>query len=814
MLASFQHMNNTVQSMTISKKLYSVITFCLVLLVMTEATSQTVDDINSLPSQDVQSLVSKARASGYTPEQLRALAVSKGLSPEQVNALVNRVDNLQGNEGGTSNDNLSIDTSAASPLSPESERVPRKSTLFGYDFFNNPNISFQPNLNLATPANYQLGPGDGLVVSLWGAAENTYELDVNRNGSVKIPNVGQVLVSGLTIEEAREKIKSKLLNVYRGISAPNNSPYKIFTDISLSSVRTVQVNIIGEVSVPGTYSLSALSTVLNALYAVGGPTEQGTFREIKLIRDGVEMPYFDVYDYLINGSQTGNVTLRDQDVLIVKPYLSKIKISGPVKRPGTYELKPSESFADLLNYVSGFKSNAFKDVIKLERIEGDRKVLKEINLAQFRNASLKDGDLITVGEIIDKVENRVTINGAVYRPGEYEYTPDLSFEDLIRKASGLKETAYLDRVVVTSKIEGEDNTITSYPLGDVINGTVDIALKVNDVVQIFDRQQLREKGTIAIGGAVKNPKTIPFIEGVSLEELVLLAGGYDREADARVIDVTREVIDDDYKTITETFKISASGNLDINTNTVFEFEPNDKITVRYLKGYGDRISVSAVGEVLYPGNYDIAFKNERILDLLERAGGVSPYAFQEGGSIVRKNPYYKEVIQQITSDKINDTTATKNVDLDLNNLEEYRVGIDFKKLLKEGSESKQNMVLKDGDRLIIPSVKETIKVEGEVLLPSLVKYDKKLSLKDYIGKSGGFNDNAKKGKVYVIYANGDIASTKKFLFFKSYPAVKPGALVIVPAKPERKGGLTTQEVLGITTGFATIALLVERLFSN
>lgn len=800
--------------MSISTRLFSVITFCFVLLVTPSVASQTVEDINNLPSQDVQSLVSKARASGYTPEQLRALAVSKGLSPDQVNALVNRVDNSQESEGGTSDDNLAIDTSTASPLSPESERVPRKSTLFGYDFFNNPNISFQPNLNLATPSNYQLGPGDGLVVSLWGAAENTYELDVNRNGSVKIPNVGQVLVSGLTIEEAREKIKSKLLNVYRGIAAPNNSPYKIFTDISLSSVRTVQVNIIGEVSVPGTYSLSALSTVLNALYAVGGPTEQGTFREIKLIRDGVEMPYFDVYDYLINGSQTGNVTLRDQDVLIVKPYLSKIKISGPVKRPGTYELKPSESFADLLNYVSGFASNAFKDVIKLERIEGDRKMLKEISLTQFRNASLKDGDIITVGEIIDKVENRVTINGAVYRPGEYEYTSDLSFKDLINKASGLKETAYLDRVVVTSKIEGEDNTITSYPLGDVINGTVDIDLKVNDVVQIFDKIQLREKGTISIGGAVKNPKSIPFIKGVSLEELVLLAGGYMKDADPSVIDISREIIDDDYTTITETFKISAVGNLDMSEKTDFTFKPNDNIVVRYLRGAGDRVSVAAVGEVMYPGNYEVSVKNERILDLIEKAGGLSPYAFEQGGSLVRKNPYYKEVIQQLTSDRINDSTATKNVNIDLNNLEEYRVAIDFKKLLKEGMGSKQNMVLKDGDRLIIPSIKQTIKIEGEVLLPSLVRFDKKLSLKQYVSKSGGFNNKAKKRKTFVIYPNGDIAATKSFLFFKSYPSIEPGSLVVVPAKRERTGGISTQEVLGVTTGFATVALLIERLFSN
>lgn len=800
--------------MTINKKIFSVFTFCLVFLVTSKSISQTVEDINAMSSQDLQSLVSKARASGYTPEQLRALAASKGLSPDQVNALITKAGNAEGDQVGGSGDNLTIDTSTPSALSPENGRLQKKSSLFGYDFFNNPNISFQPNLNLATPANYQLGPGDGLVISLWGAAENTYELEVNRNGSVKIPNVGQVLVSGSTIELAREKIKSKLLNVYRGISAPNTSPYKIFTDISLSSVRTVQVNIIGEVTVPGTYSLSALSTVLNALYAAGGPTEQGTFREIKLIRDGENVPFFDVYDYLINGNQTGNVTLRDQDVIIVKPYLSKINISGPVKRPGIYELKTSENFEDLLRYVSGFTSSAFKDVVKLERIEGDRKVLKEIDLAQFRYAPLKDGDIITVENIIDKVENRITISGAVYRPGDYEYTPGLSVKDLINKASGLKETAYLERVVVTSKVEGKDNTTKSFPLSDIINGDLDIALKVNDEVNIFDSMQLREKGTISIGGAVKNPRTIEFIEGVTLEELVILSGGYKKGADPSVIDVSREIIDDDYTTITETFKVSAKGNLDMTSSTDFVFKPNDKIEVRYLRGVSDRVSVSVTGEVMYPGNYEVAVKNERILDLLKKAGGLSPYAFEQGGSLVRKNPYYKEVIQQLTSNRINDSTVTKGVNIDLNNLEEYRVAIDFRKLLKEGVDSKQNMVLKNGDRLIIPSIKQTIKIEGEVLLPSLVRFDTKLSLKEYVSKSGGFNNKAKKRKTFVIYPNGDIAATKSFLFFKSYPSIEPGSLIVVPAKKERTSGISTQEVLGVTTGFATVALLIERLFSN
>lgn len=794
------------------KNLRFLCAFCFITLITTNSYSQTVEDINAMPSQDVQSLVSKAKASGYTPEQLRALAASKGMSPEQVNALAGKVEETQGmvNKG---QDLLTIRKDTID-INQGNFRESKKSTLFGYDFFNNPNISFQPNLNLATPVNYQLGPGDGLVVSLWGAAENTYDLEVNRNGSVKIPNIGQVLVSGLTMEEASAKIKSKLLNVYRGISAPASSPYKIFTDISLSSVRTVQVNIIGEVAVPGTYSLSALSTVLNALYAAGGPTDQGTFREIKLVRNGVELPYFDIYKYLVNGSQTGNTTLRDQDVIIVKPYISKVNVSGMVKRPGIYEMKTNETFEDLLNYASGFTSNAFRDVIKLERIEGDRKVLKEFNARDFRNAMLRDGDAIVINEIIDKVENRVSIDGAVYRPGDYEFTPNMSLKQLIDKASGLLETAYLDRVVITSNPEGKNSTSSSYSLDDVLNGSVDITLQVNDVVSVFDKYDLKEQGTLTIGGAVKNPQTMSYIDGVGLEELVLLAGGYEKDADPRVIDVTREVIDDDYKTINQTFKISGNTNLDMNTNTPFVFMPNDKITVRYLKGSGDQISISVVGEVMFPGEYDVSYRNERILDLIEKAGGLSPYAFKQGGSLVRRNPYYKEVIQQLTSDKINDSTATKNVNIDLNNLEEYRVAIDFNKLLKEGAESRQNMVLKDGDRIIIPTIKETIKIEGEVLLPSLVRYDKRLRFKDYISKSGGFNNKAKKRKSYVIYPNGDIAATKSFLFFKTYPTIQPGSLVVVPSKAERTGGISTEEVLGVTTGFATVALLIERLFSN
>ena len=768
--------------MITSKSFFSIITFCLVLLSVSHLNCQTLDDINSLSTEELNSFVTKARENGYTPEQLRALAASKGLSTSEINDIVGRVNGTE-QKSQIINDNLNIDNTPGTGLIPNPALTVTKSTLFGYDFFNNPNISFQPNLNLATPANYQLGPGDGLVISLWGAAENTYDLEVNRNGGIKIPNIGQVLISGLTLEEAREKIKSKLLNVYRGISAPNNSPYKIFTDISLSRIRTVQVNIIGEIQVPGTYALSALSTVLNALYASGGPTKQGTFREIKLIRDGKEISTFDVYDYLINGSQKGNLTIRDQDVIIVGTYLSKINITGKVKRPGVYELFPDENFSHLLNYVSGFKSDAYKDVIKLERINGDRKQLKEMSYESFEKEKLIDGDAIRVGGIINEIENSVTIDGAVYRPGNYEFVPGMTIKQLIEKASGLKKTAFLKRVLISSKIENKTVNTATYSLEEIMKGNVNVVLENNDVVRVFQNSAFNEQGSISISGAVNNPTDIPFVEGITLEELLLFANGYAKEANTAIIDVTREAIDDDYTTINTSFTISAENSLDISTNTPFVFKPNDRIKVRYLKGSREKLTVFIEGEALYPGSYDATFKNERILDLIEKAGGLSPYAFEQGATLVRQNPFYNDKAQNITlRDFKLDTANAENKNLILNNNKEFRVGIDLHKIIKEGDQSKQNMILKDGDRLVIPSIKQTIKVDGQVLLPSLIRYEKSLNFKEYINKSGGFNNHAKKNKAYVIHPNGDIASTKRFLFFKNYPKVRPGSLIVIPAK--------------------------------
>lgn len=772
----------------------------------------TVSDITNLPTDDLQNLVNQAKEKGYTEQQIRAFAKTKGLSPTQISELEQRI--LSGNETTEEKDALVLQENEDALINPRSAVSVSNDPLFGYGFFSNPNISFQPNVNLVTPANYQLGPGDGLVVSLWGAAENSYNLIVNKNGEVKIPNIGPVVVSGMSFDNASQKIESRLLKVYSGIAAPASSPYKIFTDVSLSKVRTVQVNIIGQVKVPGTYSLSALSTVLNALYACGGPSRGGTFREIKLIRNGEEIAEFDVYKYLLEGSQVGNATIKDQDLLLVGPYISKISVEGEVKRPGIYEIKPNENFQDLMRYVSGFTSNAYKQNIKLVRIEGDRKLLKEIDYNNFKTEPLFDGDIINIGGILGGVTNSVSIVGSVLRPGDYEYTPNLSISQLINKASGITATAYLKRGLLTRVVDGVSRDIASFSVEEVLNGTGDRTLQPNDIVTIFSQNVLNQKGDISISGAVNNPISIPFEEGITLENLVILANGYQRKANTAVIDVTREVIDEDYKTINQLFKISATGSLDITNNTPFQFKPNDKIIVRFLTGSSDQQFASIEGEVNYPGQYYAETKNERILDLLEKAGGLSPYAFEQAATLIRLNPFYKDEAQTITDSSINIDGVVTEVNTDLNNKKEFRLGIDLNKLLKEGPDSKHNLVLNNGDRLIIPSIKQTVKVEGQVMLPNLVRFEERTSLKEYISKSGGFLTNAKKSKTYVIHPNGDVATTKNFLFFKSYPEIKPGSLILVPEKQERKRSLSTQEIIGASTGLTTLALLVERLFNN
>jgi protein involved in polysaccharide export with SLBB domain len=514
-----------------------------------------------------------------------------------------------------------------------------------------------------------------------------------------------------------------------------------------------------------------------------------------------------MYQYLIKGSQDGNVTLQDQDVIIVSPYISRVSISGAVKRPGVFEMKPTETINDLLRYVSGFTSNAYKDRIVLERIQDDRRKVKEILLTEATSELLQDGDNISIKSIIDKFTNRVEITGAVYRPGAYELTKDLTLLGLLEKSAGLLDQAFLERGTITRSIDDISFEIIPFSVSDVINKVVSIDLVNNDAVKIYNKYSLEEEKFVSISGAINSPKKVTFLKNMTIEDLILIADGFKQGADATKIDVYRKIEDDNFETLTESFRVSVSTDLNQNGTSSFLLQPDDQVSVRFIKGYSEQIFVQVEGEANYPGTYTLENKTERISDVITKAGGLSPYAYIGGASLVRKNPYYKNKVQSATVGEVVDNISDKDVNINLNNLPNLTVGIDLVEIL-ENPDSKHNLLLKNGDKIIVPDSRQTIKVDGQVLVPALIRYDKSYSLKDYVNKSGGFSNNAKKGKIYVVYLNGDIAATKRFLFFKSYPKLEPGALVIVPKKPERKSSTSVQQIVGASAGLATTALLI------
>lgn len=767
-------------------------------------------DIDSYSDSQIASYWNKAQQQGYSLEQLELIAKSKGMSSAKFMKLKNRILNLNTiTKTESSYDVTSSETTELENFGLDGTALKKdieKTELFGYDFFKNPSISFTPNLNLATPTTYQLGPGDELLIDIWGASENNYRKKVTKEGAIRIEGIGPIYVSGLSIEKATTKIISYLKKIYNGIGAANNSYNKVYAEVSLAGVRTVQVSMIGEIKVPGSYSLNALSTVLNALYAAGGPTKNGSFRNIKVIRGGKEFSQFDIYQYLLNGSQKGNIFLQDQDIIYVETYQSKIEVTGEVKRSGIYELKQDENIQDLITYFSGFTSSAYKERLLIERVNGKEKEVSEVLLEQQKDFAMQDGDKLIVGKINDRYSNKVSIEGAVYRPGNYELTKDLTVSDLLGKASGIKENAFLERAFIYRKINEVEQEVVSFSVKEILENKAEITLQREDRVYIFDKTTLKEAATITINGAINKPQSIPFVENMTVEDLIATSGGFKDGADTARIYIFRRLNDGNFETISQDIRYESTSTLE-NKNEKVYIKPFDIVSVRYLKGYSTQKKITITGEVAYPGGYAITSKNERLSDLLERAGGLSPYAYIKGATLYRK----KSEIDKKLQTELLETISENDSLVDFDDKQTFKIGINLTEILKEGGKgSSYDLILEVGDELIIPSENQTVEIQGEVLSPSLVRFEKSKTLKSYIDKSGGFSENAKKGNVYVVYANGNIKTTKKFLFFKNYPPLEPGAVILVPNKAE-KTKISIQEVLGITTTLGTLALLINSL---
>lgn len=767
-------------------------------------------NVDNLSNDQIRSFWEKAQSQGYTLSDLENLAKLKGVPQIQISKLNQRILMLPSKQKVVSKTTIvekqeGIDTFG---ITDNKNIDIKKSKVFGFDFFQNPKISFAPNVNMPTPENYIVGTGDELIIDVWGAAENSFSQKIDNQGNINLNMIGKIRVGGLNFNEVKTKINSALRQIYSGISASEGSYNKVYTSVSIGNVRTVKVNIIGEVQVPGTYSLNALSTLLNALYACGGPTETGSFRDIQLIRNGNKIATFDVYNFLLKGSQEGNLNLNDQDIIIVPPYKNQVEVKGNVKREGFYEIKDNENLATLIDFFGGFKANAYKDNLVIERIVGAKREVKEVSYSQANTFIMKSGDKLTVQKLSDIYHNKISIGGAVYQPGNYAYTEGISALDLINRAAGVLDQAHLERGLLFRTTNRVDKQTLNFSVKDLLDKKINLPLQANDSLFIFSNDNIKNKQFVRIEGAVKNPKSVPFMEGLKAEDLIIMAGGFIEGADASTIHLSRQVNDENFKTISEVQHISLSPDLKVSSGSV-TLQPNDIITVRYQKGYSAQQLIKIEGEISFPGHYSILTKDERISDFIERAGGITPYAYLKGATLIRKMKDLsdKEQIKQLQ--ELNNATNEIKIEK-IGNDNEYRVGINLEKIMKNKN-SYQNLILKNEDILIIPSEKQTVEVKGLVLAPSLVQYEKGKTLKSYVNNAGGFANNARKRAAYVMYANGSIEGTRNFLFFKSYPKIEPGSIIIIPEKPERKS-LSTTETISITTALTTLMILIYNTF--
>jgi polysaccharide biosynthesis/export protein len=749
--------------------------------------------VEDLTDEQVAAFLQKAKASGMSEAQIEKAATLQGYSPADIAKMRERLDNIstekakKTNQSDVSEVRKATETKAysdSSAVSSKAKEVAKKSQVFGMSMFAAGGLSFEPDLKIATPRNYQLGPDDELNIDIFGNALDNYKVKVSTEGTVRILNLSPIYVNGLTIEAASERIVGRLRQLYQGINMPGSG---VSAQITLGNVRSIKVTLTGEVMKAGSYTVSSLSTVFNALYAAGGPSENGSFRNIKVIRDNKIVRVVDLYDFLLRADQKDNIRLQDQDIIRIADYETRVEVSGEVKRPMIFEVEKSETLKDVLRFAGGFTDKAYTYTIGLKR--NTARELKLVNISQDEVGSFipQRGDKYTVGEILDRFENRVQIKGAVFREGEFAIESGSStVKELIKKAEGLREDAFMNRAVINRQKGDNDPIVIPFDLGKLMKGeTDDIPLKREDVIVIRSIKSLREKRVVSIEGEVNKEGKFDYVEGLTIADIIVLANGFKDGASNAKIELSRRVKDDttglasEQNVRIETFDVDK--DLKISTADARTLiQPFDKIIVRKSPRYEEQKTVLIEGEVKFPGSYTIKDKTQRITELIALAGGLRDGAYPKGATFNR------------------DST---------------QIAVDLDVIIKNPL-AQENLLLLQGDRLFIPRVLETVKLSGELLNPISVAYRPGLSVKDYISQAGGFTDKAAKRRVFVKYANGFSDKTKTFLFFNTYPKVEPGAEVIVPAVLEDSNAkMTTAEKVAILGAVSSIALITINILN-
>lgn len=771
--------------------------------------------VDNLSQEDLVKIAAQLNSNNMTIDQAEPMALSKGMSQDEFNKLRIRLKALSGTPGNDTKTNHPTNPSTGSGRNQE-EIVNNKvkdsenAIIFGSELFDNPSLNFEPDLKLATPMNYVLGPGDELQVSVYGVQEYNATIPVSVEGKITIQYVGQISVSGITVEAATQKIKAAIAKVYSTVGSGQSQ-----VSVSLSRIRTIKITVVGGKQ-PGNYSISSLATVYNALHLAGGPGQNGSYRNIELIRNNKVYRNIDIYRFLVKGDQSDNVSLKENDVIRIPAYTQRVTVEGQVKRPGVFEMKKGETFTDLLNFASGFNEFAYTASVNVVQKTGKEYKVHDINEADFSTYYPQSGDVFKITRILNRFENRIKIEGAVFRPDYYSFTEGMRVSDLITRAEGLKEDAYTKRARIIRLKSDLTTEIVNIDLSAALLGDLnaDIELKREDVVTVYSILDFREEYKVTIDGEVKNPGVYAYFENLTLNDLLVQVGGLTGSASKRV-EIARmvksDVIDNnDPKRIELVeFEITADNNEQVKN---FILKPFDVVNIRRVAVYEKPQMVVVSGAVAYPGKYVLANKRETVYNVVMRAGGLSSIANLDGMKI--KRPIKQDQIDKIKSIDLNLSKADSlNTELAKKLEDEVKyavIPLNWEKIVKDKGHY-SNVTLFPGDEIVVATYNEGVKVSGNVLLTSEIPYRSSKGFKYYINAVGGVDNKGWKKKAYIIYPNGKADVTKSFLFFRSYPTVQPDSQIVVPEKPETKK-MSTGEWVSIGSVITSLALLIVTAF--
>lgn len=786
-----------------------------------------------ISDEQVLQFVMQASQQGMNQQQIIAQLMTKGVTKDQITRIKSNYESgkygelgggknskMFGNNdrtrkatqlgiNGNSENSISGDSSLGNNSGEEKTMHPdsffsnfeeeyNKKKIFGHSVFNNDKLTFEPNINIATPENYRLGPGDEVIIDIWGASETMVREIISPDGFIVIEKVGPIYLSGKTVSDANEYIRTKLATVYSGIKSGVSN-----AQLTVGQIRSIQVNIMGEVLVPGTYTISPFSTIFHALYQAGGVNDIGTMRQIKVYRNGKPISTLDIYEYILEGKMKGDIRLMDGDVIVVGPYDCLVNIVGKVKRPMYYEMKKDESIGSLLQFSGGFSGDAYTKSIRVIRKSGGEHQIYNIEEFDFSKFRLMDGDSITVDSVLNRYANKVEIRGAVYRPGMFQMDGHINtLKELIAKSEGIRGDAFMNRAILHR--ENEDLTLEVLPINlkDLLSGKIaDIPLRRNDILFIPSIHDIQEPLTVAISGEVARPGTFPYAAKTSLEDIILQAGGLREAASTVRVDISRRIKDPQSTKVgdytAKTYSFALKDGFIIDGQAGFELEPYDEIYVRRSPGYQVQQNVSVTGEVLFGGTYTLTRKNQRLSEVIATAGGVTKEAYIRGARLERKmtpeEKFRLDAAVKMASNEVAKEGVSKNLDLG----DTYYVGINLEEALKNPG-GEMDVVLREGDRVIVPEYTNTVKINGNVMHPNTVTFKSGQKMKYYVNMAGGYGYRAKKSRAYVIYMNGTVARLKR----GNKNAIQPGCEIIIPTKAPRKGA---SEILGLGGFSATLA---------